>query len=244
MSKIAVLLNTRIKWFEKVIAGQCFSSLLCTFDFTWKAMQWLSHISKRLFFHVLPYIKRHFFCLKFNITHLHESACDFHEVLLNVFRIHEPEMSYDSLFISHYVRHFDEIRFVKHSRSNLSWVIHLECLFSRLSSSGEFNIMRSFMKVVMKLFFAGVVFHESFHEKIFECLMFHETLTFFSWKSFLINTSFFSSNCFERISIFYSISLYTLNKCISILRNIKLERNQYIFTTWYVSNDTLFIWVC
>ena len=101
-----------------------------------------------------------------------------------------------------------------------------------------------FMKLYMKLFFAGVIFHESFHANFLRCFLFHETLTIFSWKSFLINTSFFSSNCFERISIFDLFLMYNLNKCISFLRNIKLERNQYKFAVWYVSNDTLLIWVC
>lgn len=101
-----------------------------------------------------------------------------------------------------------------------------------------------FMKLYMKLFFAGVIFHESFHANFLRCFLFHETLTIFSWKSFLINTSFFSSNCFECISIFDLFLMYNLNKCISFLRNIKLERNQYKFAVWYVSNDTLLIWVC
>ena len=101
-----------------------------------------------------------------------------------------------------------------------------------------------FMKLYMKLFFAGVIFHESFHANFLRCFLFHETLTIFSWKSFLINTSFFSSNCFERILIFDLFLMYNLNKCISFLRNIKLERNQYKFAVWYVSNDTLLIWVC
>ena len=101
-----------------------------------------------------------------------------------------------------------------------------------------------FMKLYMKLFFAGVIFHESFHANFLRCFLFHETLTIFSWKSFLINTSFFSSNCFERISIFDLFLMYNLNKCISFLGNIKLERNQYKFAVWYVSNDTLLIWVC
>ena len=101
-----------------------------------------------------------------------------------------------------------------------------------------------FMKLYMKLFFAGVIFHESFHANFLRCFLFHGTLTIFSWKSFLINSSFVTSDCFECISIFDLFLMYNLNKCISFLRNIKLERNQYKFAVWYVSNDTLLIWVC
>ena len=163
-------------------------------------------ISNTSFFHVLPYIKRHFLCLKFNITHLLERLQYFHEVTLKTFNIHAPEVHYKSSFISHYVRHFDETDFVKHSRSKAWWSFNLERLFSDflpwsfltwLSSSGEFNIL---------------TFHETLHETFlcrchlswkFSCKFFE--VFFVSWNF----DNFFMKVIFDKHFIFFIELLWT-----------------------------------
>ena len=101
--------------------------------------------NKHFFFHVLLYIKRHFACLKFNITHLIESVQDFHEVLLMTFNILAAHVHLISLFISHDVGHFDETDFVKHSgvKGVSDEIFHV--LIFRLSSSGEFHQGHEFL---------------------------------------------------------------------------------------------------
>ena len=129
-----------------------------------------------------------------------------HEVTLKTFNIHAPEVHYKSSFISHYVRHFDETDFVKHSRSKAWWSFNLERLFSDflpwsfltwLSSSGEFNIL---------------TFHETLHETFlcrchlswkFSCKFFE--VFFVSWNF----DNFFMKVIFDKHFIFFIELLWT-----------------------------------